>query len=384
MTSRSAVECSATELYPLVEFESCMTKVSMIHAGFHDTNQQCDFQIPHVECSFTDFSPVTENELRSIVMKSPTKGCSLDPLPTRMVKHVMTSLIPLMTALINSSLASGDIPDSMKVAKVSPLLKKPSMDSEDLKSCRPVSNLSFLSKLLERVVAKKLQSYMDTHGLYDPTQSAYRTGHSTESALTKVQNDLLCTIDKHGVSILVMLDLSAAFDTVDHDVLLDRMHTLLGIDGTVLKWFRLYLTCRTQQIQINDALSVIVFLLFGVPQGSVLGPILFLVYMLPLRHLIHSHGLQMHSYADDTQIYLAFNNPKDAVSIQQECTKMELCLADIHTWMTSNKLKLNNDKTEIILFGTKSAINNINIASLEVAGVRVQLSEGPVKNLGVN
>ena len=156
---------------------------------------------------------------------------------------------------------------------------------------------------------------MDTHELYDPTQSAYRTGHSTESALTKVQNDLLCTIDKHGVSILVMLDLSAAFDTVDHDVVLDRMHTLLGIDGTVLKWFRSYLTCRTQQIQIHDALSVIVFLLFGVPQGSVLGPILFLVYMLPLRHLIHSHGLQMHSYADDTQLYLAFNNPKDAVSI---------------------------------------------------------------------
>ena len=114
------------------------------------------------ECSFTDFSPVTENELRSIVMKSPTKGCSLDPIPTRMVKQVMTSFIPLMTALINSSLASGDIPDSMKVARVSPLLKKPSMDSEDLKSYRPVSNLSFLSKLLERVVAKKLQSYIWT------------------------------------------------------------------------------------------------------------------------------------------------------------------------------------------------------------------------------
>ena len=169
--------------------------------------------------------------------------------------YITCSLIPLMTALINSSLASGDIPDSMNVARVSPLLKKPSMDSEDLKSYISVSNLSFLSELLERVVAKTLQSYMDTHGLYDPKQSAYRTGHSTDTALTRVQSDLLCTIDKHGVSILVMLDLSAAFDTVDHDVLLDRMHTLLGIDGTVLKWFRSYLTCRTQNI-------------FAVPQGT--------------------------------------------------------------------------------------------------------------------
>jgi len=300
-----------------------------------------------------------------------------------MVKKVINSLLPLMTKLINSSLESGTVPDSMKVARISPLLKKPSLNCEELNSYRPVSNLSFLSKLLEKVVTKRLQAYMDLHGLYDPTQSTYRTGHSTETALTKVQNDLLCTIDKHGVAILVLLDLSAAFDTVDHDVLLDRMHSLLGIGGTVLKWFGSYLTGRRQQVQIHDALSGMILLLFGVPQGSVLGPILFLIYMLPLCHLIYTYGLQMHSYADDTQIYLAFSNPKDANVVHQECTKVEQCLADIHVWMTNNKLKLNNAKTEIMLFGTKSSLDKVDITSIEVAGTRVCIAEGPVRNIGV-
>ena len=358
-------------------------KVSNIRAGFPDMNYPCDFHVPLPECSFTEFSSISEVELQRIVMKSPSKGCSLDPLPTRMVKQVMGPLLPLMTTLINSSLTSGDVPENMKVARVSPLLKKPSLDSEHLQNYRPVSNLSFLSKLLEKVVAFKLQSYMDTHGLNDPTQSAYRTGHSTETALARVQNDLLCTIDKHGVAILVLLDLSAAFDTVDHNVLLDRMHSLLGIGGTVLRWFRSYLTGRTQQVQIHDALSVVIFLLFGVPQGSVLGPILFLIYMLPLSHLIQSHGLHMQSYADDTQLYLAFQNPKNADEVHNGCIKIERCLADIHAWMTNNKLKLNNDKTEIMLFGTKSSLADVNITSLEVAGTRVHVSDGPVRNLGV-
>ena len=173
-------------------------------------------------------------------MKSNSKGCSLDPFPTRIVNSSS-----------NSSLTLGDIPENM--------------DSEHL---RPVSNLSFLSKILEKVIAFKLLSYMDTHIVHDQTQSAYRTGHSTETALARVQNDLVCTMDKHDVAILVVLDLSATSDTVDNNVLLDRMHSLLGIGSTVLRWFRSYVTGRTQQVQIHDALYVVMFLSFGVPQGS--------------------------------------------------------------------------------------------------------------------
>ncbi|KAK2145442.1 hypothetical protein LSH36_681g01028 [Paralvinella palmiformis] len=174
-------------------------------------NYPCDFHVPLPKCSFAEFSYISEVKLQ------PSKGCSLDPLPTRMVKQVMGPLLPLMTTFINSSLTSGDVPENMKVARIYPLPKKSSLDSEHLQNYRAASNLLLLSRLLEKVVAFKLQSYMDTHRLHDPTQPAYSTGHSTEIAPDRVQNDLLCTIDKRGVAILVLMDLSAAFDTVDHN-----------------------------------------------------------------------------------------------------------------------------------------------------------------------
>ena len=130
---------------------------------------------------------------------------------------------------------------------------------------------------------------------------------------------MLCTIHKHGVAILVLLDLSAAFDTVDHNVLLNRMQFLLDIGATVLRWFRSYLT----EVQIHDALSTVIFLLFCVPQGSMLVPILFLIYMLPFAHLIQWHGLHMHIYANDTQLYLTFQNPKNADAVHNGCIKLE-------------------------------------------------------------
>ena len=153
----------------------------------------------------------------------------------------------------------------MNVARISPLLKKPFLDNEHLQNYRPVSNLSLLSTLLDKVVAFKLQSCMDTHGLHYPTESEYRPEHSTATTLARIQIDFLCTIDKHGIAILILLDLSAAFDTVDHNVLLDRMQSLQGIGNAGLRWFRSYLTGRIQQFQIHHALSLVLFLLFDVP-----------------------------------------------------------------------------------------------------------------------
>ena len=213
-------------------------------------------------------------------------------------------------------------------------------------------------------------------------QTAYRAAHSTETALMKIQNDLLRTLDNHGAAILILLDLSAAFDTIDHEVLLDRMKSHLGIDGTVLQWFRSYLTGRSQHVKINDAISAIIFLLYGVPQGSVLGPLLFLIYLLPLGHLIRSFGLCMHGYADDTQIYVSFTSPRNTAETHDIGSRIEQCLLQIHRWMTANKLKLNTDKTEILLVGTKKNREHINLASLSVAGIQVKVAESPISNLG--
>ena len=143
----------------------------------------------------------------------------------------------------------------MKSAIVTPLLKKSTLDPDILKNYRPVSNLSYISKLLERVVAGRLTDYMTENNLHEHLQSAYKPGHSTETALVKVQNDILTSIDQHGVVILVMLDLSAAFDTIDHDILFSRMENTLGITGQALAWFKSYLSGRTLRIKIDKSFS---------------------------------------------------------------------------------------------------------------------------------
>ena len=174
-----------------------------------------------------------------------------------MVKDSVDELIPMVTILVNLSLQSANVPDSMKQALVTLLLKKDNLDPEVLKNYRPVSNLSFLSKVSEMVVAARLTNYMTINQLREPMQSAYRACHSTETALVHVQNDTLRTLDQGGASILVLLHPSAAFDTIDHSILLSRMESVLGVKGSVLQWFKSYLLGRKQRIKINDDFSKI-------------------------------------------------------------------------------------------------------------------------------
>ena len=155
----------------------------------------------------------------------------LDPLPTQLLKTNVDILSPVITRIVNLSLTTGKFPSSQKSAIITPLLKKASLDPESLKNYRPVSNLTFVSKLLERIVAKQLRDHLSQHQLYEKHQSAYRKRHSTETALTRVQNDILRAMDDSKATVLVLLDLSAAFDTVDHNFLLERLKQC-GISGT--------------------------------------------------------------------------------------------------------------------------------------------------------
>ncbi|XP_046566282.1 piggyBac transposable element-derived protein 3-like [Haliotis rubra] len=184
--------------------------------------------------------------------------------------------------------------------------KKPDLDTEHLKNYRPVSNLPFLSKLIERAVAERLSQHLTLHNLYDPLQSAYRPRHSTETALLKVVNDLRCAIDSGNVALLVLLDLSAAFDTIDHQRLLQRLQDDFGVQGSALNWFSSYLSQRSQCVYIDGQFSDSVHLNCGVPQGSVLGPILFTLYTKELGQVIDQHKLPRHLYADDTQLIKIF------------------------------------------------------------------------------
>ena len=176
----------------------------------------------------------------------------------------------------------------MKKALVKPILKKLNLDPDILKNYRSISNLQFLSKLIERVAVSRITDYMTDNNLYEPLQSAYRAYSSTETALIKVQNDIRMMIDDKKAVILVLLDLSAAFDTVDHDILLSRMMTRLGIDGTVSEWLKSYISVSSRTVSIGDIFSLTDTLLFGVPQGSVSGPILFTIYTSHWRHHMNS------------------------------------------------------------------------------------------------
>ena len=174
----------------------------------------------------------------------------------------------------------------MKEASSSPLVKQPSFSHEEFPNFRPISNLAFISKCTEKVVASRLNEHVNEHNLSEVFQSAYKKGHSTESALVRVHNDILRATDNGGCVTLLLLDLSAAFDTVDHAILLSRLRDRFGVSGTALAWFQSYLSDRSQFVSIDGKRSSRRGLSCGVPQGFVLGPLLYLLYTSPLgRHM---------------------------------------------------------------------------------------------------
>ena len=288
----------------ITKIENIRLNISSSHSGTSSAKHRI-----HCPYNLSEFDPVTEEELMKIIQGSKNAVSDLDPFPTELLKRCVSVLLPYLVKLFNLSLSSGVVPTFFKHAMVKPLIKKPSLDPENLRNYRPISNLSFLSKLLEKIVAKRLSDYMTINHLQEKMQSAYYTGHSTESTLLRIQNDILHGLDKQRGVILVLLDLSAAFDTIDHDLLLQRLEESLGVTGrpTVLQWFSSYLKGRTSVISIDKQKSDPTQSKYGVPQGSVPGPILFTIYTMPLAKIISYHKLNYHFYADGMQLYLSFD-----------------------------------------------------------------------------
>jgi len=343
-----------------------------------------DIEVGNIEASNTsclvNFSPATEEEIKKFVQQSANKSCELDPLPTWLLKSCINELTPILTKIVNISLEHATVPESFKSARIRPLIKKQSLDQNTLKNYRPVSNLPYFSKILEKVVNTRIEEHLEKHELHEINQSAYRKFHSTETALLKVQNDILEYLDRGNVTILVMLDLSAAFDTIDHKKLLLRLKQTFGFADNPLQWVASYLTDRYQTVSIEDKLSEPVLMTFGVPQGSVLGPKFYTMYTKPVGSICRNHGLNHHFYADDSQLYLSFK-PAEQTSKTATITQIEQCLNDIISWMNSNMLKLNADKTEVICFSNQKHSRHIENLELKIGESSIRPSSH-VRNLG--
>ena len=221
--------------------------------------------------------------------------------------------------------------------------RRPHLPKDDLKNYRPVSGLSFLSKLVERVVASQIRSHMDSNDLGNTFQSAYKAGHLTETALLCIQNEIHLSLSRGMPTALVLLDLSATFDTIDHNKLLACLSTRFGFSGNVLRWFT-YLLDHFQSVKIGSAVSDCFKLNFGVPQGSVLGPLLFSLYTSPLSKVIAKFkDVKYHFFADDSQLFVHLSSGSCANSFHQ----LKVCLDEIHMWMLDNKLKLILEKLSL-------------------------------------
>ncbi|KAL9978241.1 hypothetical protein ACROYT_G015736 [Oculina patagonica] len=248
------------------------------------------------------------------------------------------------------------------------------------KNLRPVSNLAYISKLTERAVFNQTYDHLVRSGLYPQLQSAYRQYHSTETALVKVANDILLNMNSQRVTLLVLLDLSAAFDTVDHKILLRCLTMSFGIRGKALAWFSSYLSRRSQRILFDGVTSDNFDLRFGVPQGSCLGPLLFVVYASKIFEIVQAHLPDAHCFADDTQLYLSFNPNSPTDQAEAVCT-MERCISDLRKWMYQDKLKINDDKTEFLIIGSRQQLLKINDCTIRVGTTDIKpVSE--VRNLG--
>ena len=306
--------------------------------------------------------------------------CS-DPIPTSLLKQCVEPLVNFLTPIINMSLESGEFPSCLKHALVRPLLKKSSLDPEIMKNFRPVSNLPVMSKIIEKVVAKRLTDHMNTNSLSEKFQSAYKACHSTETALIRVQNDILVSMDQHYGVVLVLLDLSAAFDTIDHDNLLHQLSERLGIRDRAQAWFSSYLSDRTQSVSIDGVSSPATTLKYGVPQGSVLGPLLYTIYTLRLGNILEDAGIQYHMFADDTQLYLTFN-AKSQSALEMTVNKLQCCVESVKRWMYANKLKLNEEKTEVLVITSNQLASCTHLQSFQVESAQVTPAQS-VRNIGV-
>jgi len=356
-------------------------KIDKIRNSMNEDNNTMLTDSPtHTHNNFlSNFEPATLEEIKDIINECGIKCSPADLLPQVLYKENINTLLPVIVKLVNISLSTGNV-DGVKLADIVPLLKDESLDPNILKNFRPVSNLTFLGKIIERIVLKRLNQHMSLNNLHCPDQSAYKKNHSTETLLIRIWNDLLVATDEKKATVVMLLDLSAAFDTVDHRLLLKILKDEIGLRGVALLWFESFLTGRAQRIRLGNVTSDEILIKFGVPQGSVLGPVLFNLYIRSIYGCVKNLGFNISGYADDHQVFKSFGTTSQGMVLIYD---LDRCFQEIKRWMSRYYLQLNDGKTQIIVFGSTNILKEIQINGINTSSGTTVRFISTVKNLGI-
>ena len=297
------------------------------------------------------FKRVECNTITKLIDNLPAKSSAgPDGISSIVLKEIKDVIVPILTIAINQSLSSGVFPSNLKVAQVIPLFKNKG-EPFCFGNYRPISLLNVISKIYERVVYNQLYEYFVTNNLFYKSQYGFRTQHSTEDAAIELIDQVhhIFENDAYDQVLAVFLDLSKAFDTIDHDILIYKLKHY-GIDGEPLRWLLSYLTDRKQYIKLEDVTSDLMDISVGVPQGSILGPLLFLIYINDVCRA--SSVLDFIHFADDTTLSknLAFFGLSGTLSPEQSQRRINVELKKVYDWLCVNKLSLNVSKTRSMVF----------------------------------
>ena len=354
--------CKAPAIDPSLKLET-------IHYISSDSN-------PH-DPPYFNFRPVSISEVEASIMRIKSPIAGVDNISITLVKKILPHVIRPITNIFNTSLATGTYPAIWKLAHVKPLPKitAPAASSD----YRPISILAALSKALEHIVHKQISTHVQVNNLLDPLQSGFRTNHSTTTALLKITDDIRRAMDKRQLTILILLDFSKAFQTVDHDILATKLKYSFKFSELALNWIQSYLADRKQSIFSQNATSNWKLVEAGVPQGSVLGPLLFTLYTTDVTKAIQH--MQHHLYADDLQCYITSSSS----NINETIASANRDLSSIANWSIHHGLQINPTKSQAIIIGSRQNLSHIDksaISALSINGSTIPFSN-TVKNLGI-